>query len=206
MLDTLRMFFRPMASFFIIFSIVWMAYVFVFFAMYNDSMYGASSFLKAIETTYLMILHKFNSQDMVANQPILGPIVFLSYMIIVVTIMANFMVVIILKGFEQVKNDYRTRHGGEKAVLWEFLETHVSRLTQSTRKHLAKSKNKKKQVTEVKSEDNLMLFKQKTDDFVGYVSRCRKGEVVVEEEFVKTGFVRRLRTKLGWKKNSVGTV
>jgi hypothetical protein len=196
------MFFMPLVNFFVVFCVIWIAYVCIFFALFNDSMYGGSTFLKAIETTYLMILHKFNSQDMVANQPILGPIVFLSYMLIVSIIMANFMVVIIVIEYERIKADFKARYGDDDAVVWEFFKTQASRFTESTRQRFGKNKKrvKKEAADYQEATDSLSLFKEKTTEFADYVAHYREGVEVIEDDSVEAGFVSRLGVKLGRKK------
>jgi hypothetical protein len=161
----------PLINFFVVFSVIWIAYVCAFFTLYNDSLYGGSTFLKAIVTTYLMILNKFNSQDMVANQPVLGPILFLSYMVIVAIVMSNFMVVIIVMEYERVKADFKVKHGDDAAVLWEFVKTHVARLTESTRKQLGKySKTKAVYLDNQMFMGDMDLFEKKTDELVAHFS------------------------------------
>nr|AKN21726.1 PKD1L-3 [Schmidtea mediterranea] len=94
-----------MKQFFIIFFIMFLAFVMMFYSLFMDSLYRYHSFLFAIESSMNIPLGKFGFLELYQKAPIFGPIVFAGFVLFIVFVLLNMFVAILYNGFTVVKED-----------------------------------------------------------------------------------------------------
>jgi len=103
--STLRNCARSLVNFFLMFLIVFFAYVQFFYLLFFITINEFSTFLVASETCLQMILGRFNFFEMKGASPTLGPLFFLAYVISVALILINMFVTILNEAFADVRDD-----------------------------------------------------------------------------------------------------
>ena len=100
---TLRMCVAELASFTVLFFIVWFAFVQIMYLVYGDDLASYSTLTKSMETAFQVMLGKFDVNDMSMSQPVLGPIIFSMYNVVVIFFALNIFITIIMDAFEKVR-------------------------------------------------------------------------------------------------------
>ena len=95
----------PLMSFMIVFSIFYVAYSILFYAMFGAILPEYRSFLFTIETLFNTIMGAFDFEIIRENNRILGPIIFFSFMMIMVMILLNVFLTILMDSYAEVQED-----------------------------------------------------------------------------------------------------
>lgn len=102
--ETLRHCGRKLAVFSIIFMIVFFSFVQFFHIILMQDMIEFNTFLRAWETSFAMMLGRFDFREMTQSNP-LSPIFFILFMVVNMFILLNMLLSIIIESFSTVKND-----------------------------------------------------------------------------------------------------
>jgi hypothetical protein len=146
------------------FLFVWLGFVSIILAMYNSSNNTVNrSFLSILETTFLMLLHKFHTQAFIDTQPIVGPIIFIAFNLIITLLMAYCVVVIITKSYEKAKVEYELENRDDSSLMLWYVTLKYEEII----KRMARVKHSDT-VNEEKA-DAIELFKRKTTQVVNVV-------------------------------------
>ena len=95
----------PLMSFMIVFSIFYVAYSILFYAMFGAILPEYRSFLSTIETLFNIVMGAFDFEVIRENNRILGPIIFFSFMMIMVMILLNVFLTILMDSYAEVQED-----------------------------------------------------------------------------------------------------
>ena len=95
----------PLMSFMIVFSIFYIAYSILFYAMFGAILPEYRSFLSTIETLFNTVMGAFDFEVIRENNRILGPTIFFSFMMIMVMILLNVFLTILMDSYAEVQED-----------------------------------------------------------------------------------------------------
>ena len=95
----------PLMSFMIVFSIFYIAYSILFYAMFGSILPEYHSFLSTIETLFNTVMGAFDFEIIRENNRILGPAIFFSFMMIMVMILLNVFLTILMDSYAEVQED-----------------------------------------------------------------------------------------------------
>lgn len=93
----------PMASFAVLFMVVFMAYVGFCHCIYADKLFGYSSFMLTFISLTEMFLGSFDIFELIDQAPFFGPIMFFSYMLLIQMVLINMFIGIICDAFAAVR-------------------------------------------------------------------------------------------------------
>ena len=96
---------NSLLSFFVLFLVVFLAYVQFAFLVFGPVSYSYSSLIRAVATLMSMTLGGFDFETLQSGNRILGPIFFFSYMMFVFLILVNVFLSIINDSFAEVSAD-----------------------------------------------------------------------------------------------------
>ncbi|XP_064112518.1 uncharacterized protein LOC135219572 isoform X1 [Macrobrachium nipponense] len=99
---TIRSCWDELSVFFIAFGIIFFAFCMMFFLIFTTAIEDFSKFASAIQTSFKMMLGKFDFQEMNQANPI-SPILFFVFSVMNSMILINIMLTIILRAFNEVK-------------------------------------------------------------------------------------------------------
>ena len=102
--QTIRLCWEELSYFFILFTVMFMSFCWLFYFMYSKSLSNFSKFGTTILTTFKMMLGKFNLAEMTEINPIL-PVLFFFFSVTNSIILINIMLSIILQAFAMVRED-----------------------------------------------------------------------------------------------------
>ena len=103
--STLRACVAPLASFFLLFIIVFLAYAQFAFLIFGPFMTDYSSFDRCLANMLGMTLGSFDFNALTSTNRILGPVFFFSYIMVMVMILMNVFLSIINDTFNEVNSD-----------------------------------------------------------------------------------------------------
>ena len=103
--STLRESRNDLFNFGIMFSILFFAYVQLFYLLFLRYLIGYKTVVASAETNMNIMLGKFNFQDMLNASPVLAPVFFFLYVVTMVMIVINMFISILCEWFTIVKND-----------------------------------------------------------------------------------------------------
>ena len=106
----------PLMSFMIVFSIFYLAYSILFYAMFGSMLPEYRSFLSTIETLFNTVMGAFDFEIIRENNRILGPIIFFSFMMIMVMILLNVFLTILMDSYAEVQEDEHLTSEDSEAV------------------------------------------------------------------------------------------
>lgn len=95
----------PLLSFLVVFFIFYIAYSILFYSLFGPLLGEYRSFLSTIETLFNTVMGAFDFEIIRENNRLLGPIVFFSFMIIMVMILMNVFLTILMDSFAEVQED-----------------------------------------------------------------------------------------------------
>ncbi|VDN20051.1 unnamed protein product [Dibothriocephalus latus] len=124
---------RDMKYFFVVFGIVFFSFVTTFYLLFLDTLAAYSSFIYSMETSFQIVLGKFDVTSMYELEPLLGPMVFAAFTLFIVFIMLNMFVAILTDSFEIVRKDPSLQCDDHEMVaftlarfiVWSGLSTHT---------------------------------------------------------------------------------
>jgi len=95
---------RKLATFSIIFMIVFFSFVQFFNIILMQDMYQFVTFIRSLETCFAMMLGRFDFQKMTRSN-FLSPIFFILFMVVNMFILLNMLLSIVIESFTTLKND-----------------------------------------------------------------------------------------------------
>jgi polycystin 1L2 len=120
---TLRYAFSELVSFSVNFSVFFLAFVQLMHLMYHQHLSGFSNIIKSMQTSFEIILGKFEANPMKKASPIFGPFVFFVFNIIMVLIVLNIFLTIISDSFKKIRFDIKlTGKTNNEELLGMFLK------------------------------------------------------------------------------------
>ncbi|CAF0909050.1 unnamed protein product [Didymodactylos carnosus] len=102
---TLEMAAKDLILFGSMFSVIFVAFLCLFFLLFSTALFECSSTLRTAQMLFEMMLLKFDVSDLVNVHPTIGPLVFSLYIVFVVFIIINMFISIINDKFKVVKHD-----------------------------------------------------------------------------------------------------
>lgn len=96
---------RDMKYFFVVFAIVFFSFVATFYLLFYDTMTAYSTMISSMETSFQIVLGKFDVKGMYEREPILGPTMFAAFSLFIIFIMLSMFVAILTDSFEEVRKD-----------------------------------------------------------------------------------------------------
>uniref|UniRef100_A0A5K3EGP3 GPS domain-containing protein n=2 Tax=Mesocestoides corti TaxID=53468 RepID=A0A5K3EGP3_MESCO len=97
--------YRDMKYFFAVFAIIFFSFVVAFFLLFYDTMDAYCTFISSMETSFQIVLGKFDVKKMYEREPILGPVIFAAFSLFIIFIMLSMFVAILTDSFEVVRKD-----------------------------------------------------------------------------------------------------
>ena len=110
---------KDLIPFLIVLIIIWLAFVQLMYLFYIEKTYGYSTFIKSMETTFLILLGKFELKPLVQSNYTIGVLIFSSYNFILLILMINLMLKILGDHFSKTKNESNLK--GAKTVFDHFI-------------------------------------------------------------------------------------
>lgn len=117
---------KPMASFGVLFIIVFMAYVGFCHCIYVDKLFGYSSMMLSFVSLTEMFLGSFDIFELIDQAPFFGPIMFFSYMLLIQMVLINMFIGIICDAFAAVREAAGEE---EEANVMSFMNNRMKNLT-----------------------------------------------------------------------------
>jgi polycystin 1L2 len=103
---TLKLCFHELIFCSMAFFLIWIAFVQLMYFIYNNNLRDYASPIKSMQSAFLTILGKFDAkQFLYGTSTILGPFVFASYNIVMLTFVLNIFVSIITDSFDKIRHD-----------------------------------------------------------------------------------------------------
>jgi hypothetical protein len=103
---TLKFCFHELVFCSMAFFLIWIAFVQLMYFIFNKDLREYASPIKSMESGFLTILGKFDAkQFLYGTSTILGPCVFASYNIVMLTFVINIFVSIITDSFDKIRHD-----------------------------------------------------------------------------------------------------
>lgn len=125
---------KDMKYFFVVFAIIFFSFVVTFFLLFYDTMPAYSTMISSMETSFQIVLGKFDVTGMYEREPILGPGVFATFSLFIIFIMLSMFVAILTDSFGMVRmNPALQNHDHEMVtfmvvsfILWSGLSSRFS--------------------------------------------------------------------------------
>jgi hypothetical protein len=114
-----------------VFLTILVAFVSLIFVVFNDQTSIVRTFLSTLETSFLIILGKFNTTAFSQSQPTIGPLICVAYNLAIVFILANFMITIITGYYSDAKKDYIAEKGNSDSLLFEYAKNKLNQFLKS---------------------------------------------------------------------------
>lgn len=102
---TLRNGWKSMFHFGIIFTIVFLAFIQLFYLVYHTNIYIFANFINSMEAGFLMMMGKFDIYSMMMMEPLITPVFFFLFVLTITFILVNMFVSILNESFSSVKHD-----------------------------------------------------------------------------------------------------
>ncbi|UJR07107.1 hypothetical protein I4U23_011395 [Adineta vaga] len=108
-IQTLKYSTKELLSFFVMFNIVFTSFIALFYLLFVSQLSSCASIMKTIRMLFEMTLMKFDAQELTEAAPVLGPIAFALFILIVVFVCLSMFITIISDNFrcarENAEND-----------------------------------------------------------------------------------------------------
>ena len=107
--DTLRHASKDLLSFTVMFSVVFMAFLSLFYFIFVSTLLSCSTLLQTARMLFEMSLMKFDAHELVAAHPLLGPLSFTLFIFFVVFICMSMFITIVSESFRAVRDDMQLK-------------------------------------------------------------------------------------------------
>ena len=158
--ETLRICFEELVSFGAICFVVWISFVQVMHLIFDTTIEGYSSIIHSMESAFLMMLGKFDTSHMVQVEPVLGPIIFCTYNIVILFFALNIFISIIAEAFNKVRHEAKEKN----SLDFDFFDHILRKLTSS--------EIKQNKINGYR--DFISIFPKRADSLCNYVIRVSK--------------------------------
>jgi hypothetical protein len=156
---TLKNCFNELASFSMVFFLVWFAFVQLIYLIFGSYSSGYSTLTKSAETAFIILLGKFSVDEYIELYPILGSLIFSSYNIVMLFFVLNIFISIITESFYKVRVESKNNPKSE-LNLWSHAKTKLRNI-------FGKEISSKKPIYQ----DRLSVFPRRIDELTNYVIR-----------------------------------
>jgi polycystin 1L2 len=117
---------HDLAGFGVVFVIVWMAFVQIMFLIFYRSLVGYSTIIKAAETSFQIMVGKFDAQSLFNANKFLGSLIFASYNFTIIFFMLNIFLSIIGVAFEVTRE--REKNDSKEYNLMDYISLRLRKL------------------------------------------------------------------------------
>jgi hypothetical protein len=117
---------QQLLIFMILFMIVFSAFVQIFYLFFNENSFEFSTLLRSFETTFQILLGKFEVQNLTQKNPIFGSVIFCMYNLIVVLILTGILITILTDAYEEVKEKAHEYRDDEE--VWKLMKLKLKKL------------------------------------------------------------------------------
>ena len=100
---------KDLIPFLIVLIIIWLAFVQLMYLFYIEKTSGYSTFIKSMETSFLILLGKFELKPLVQSNYTIGALLFTSYNCIVLILMISLLLTILSDHFSKTKNESKLK-------------------------------------------------------------------------------------------------
>jgi hypothetical protein len=126
--DTISNAVVDLLSFFFMFFIVFLGFSIAFYISMGRDAFGFSTIPRSMLTLFQAALGGFDFEEIQSANRVLGPILFVLYMLLVFYILANMFIAIISGSYEQVREEVEAKSADSPgAKIFEFLKTKLLR-------------------------------------------------------------------------------
>jgi hypothetical protein len=113
---------HELVSFGLIFILAVFAFIQAGYVVFNDRIYGLSTFFKSIETGFLLMLGKFQLKDMLNANPTCTVIFYMAFNVFVIMVLLNMFISMMCDAFEEAKEEAKSGDPlGLEAYLYDKL-------------------------------------------------------------------------------------
>ncbi|CUT99160.1 Polycystic kidney disease protein [Echinococcus multilocularis] len=170
---------RDMKYFFIVFAIIFFSFVVTFYLLFFDTMTAYSTMISSMETSFQIVLGKFDVKGMYEREPVLGPMVFAAFSLFIIFIMLSMFVAILTDSFEVVRRDPTLQsHDHEMVqfmiasfILWSGLDRFKWTKSYLDAYSLSLTEQLYQDDEEQECEKIIAEFNEVADQFIGCVKR-----------------------------------
>ena len=119
--NTLKRAFRELMSFSFMFSIIFAAFLVLFYLQFSSLIWECSSLLHTAQMLFEMLLLKFDATEIQNAGSFLGPFYFTLFILFVVFVCINMFVSIINDNFRCIRDEFHDDNHDDQDVLIRFL-------------------------------------------------------------------------------------
>ncbi|XP_023225224.1 uncharacterized protein LOC111626157 [Centruroides sculpturatus] len=118
--STLQQCSKDLKSFFIVFGVIYFAFVQMFYIVFGVTLQGFKDFITSTETAFSIMRGVFDFEEICLASPLLGPIMFFVYALVTSVILLNIFVTLIISAFQSVKEDIQKQNNEYEIVSFMF--------------------------------------------------------------------------------------
>ena len=118
--DTVQHARRDLCSFLAMYSIVFMAFLALFYLLFSSKLASCANLLHTAQMLFEMTLLKFDTGELIGAAAFLGPFCFSLFIFVVVFVCLSMFVSIISDSFRAVRDEAKLRRGNE-SDMWMFM-------------------------------------------------------------------------------------
>ena len=109
--DTIRRARQDLCSFLVLYSIIFMAFLMLFYLLFGSTLASCASLLQTAQTLFEMVLLKFDARELIDASALLGPLCFSLFIFMVVFICVSMFVSIVSDHFRVVRETNKKDRG-----------------------------------------------------------------------------------------------
>lgn len=152
--STIRSSIKELAGFGILSGVIWFGFVQVFYLLLIDKIYVFSTLLYTVQTSFEMILGRFQVEPLVRAHSTLGPLLYVMYNLVVVFVFLNIFISIVDSTFIMVKRDSK-----KQPESYDFVEYFSRKVDDLLVRNKSKNLYTKEAIETYK--DHITLFPEK---------------------------------------------
>jgi len=161
---TLRRCFSELVSFTLFFFVVWFSFVQLIYFLYHQHLGGYSSLIKSMESAFLIILGKSNASEFIQAYPILGPMIYSMYNVIILFFALNIFVSIITDAFDALRAEAKKKPNDFDLINY---------LTVKLKKFFNKNNPQDSVLSAENYKDHLTIFPNHMDRLNQFITRVK---------------------------------
>ncbi len=158
---TMKSCFTELASFSMIFFFILIAFVQLMYLVYGYYLQGYRSMEKSVLTAFVVMLGKFDVTPFMQQNPILGPLIFSGFNIVMLCLVLNIFISIVTEAYGKIRFDHRNNRKNE-LNFFSHAKCKLINLVKHTFEKDPISKN-------IKYRDFMSTFPERIDSLTNYV-------------------------------------
>ena len=158
--------FKEIFSFFLIFSVFWLAFAQIMYLILHEKSIQFSTLLSTMETCFQIILGKFQIDIMIKSNALFGSICFVLYNIIIVFVLVNLLISILTDYYNMTRMSNVLEN--EDPEILEYMSSLLSSLFK------LKNKNDEENGENKKRSDKIAMFRKSVDNLVTKILKLYK--------------------------------